>query len=133
MTTALYPPSAAVFYDSHWEDADLVLMARIKGIDRQNILQSTISSIAQKVYDLNSGSQVGVTVALVVADVIFDTLQTDARWTKDATGYNFRATIAGTYFPNGDTDYRVEILFTPATGSAFPFVSEISVKNLMSS
>lgn len=122
-----------VYQDSHWEDADLVLMARIKGADAQNILQATISSISLKVFDLADGEQVGATLALTVSSVIFDALQTDSRWTEDATGYNFRYTLDGDYFPVGDRDYRIEVVFTPTTGSPFPLVYEISAQALMGS
>jgi hypothetical protein len=130
MTTA---SRTTVFQESHWEDADLVLMARIRGLDAQEIIQSTISSISLKVFDLSSGEQVGATAALTVASVVFDILQTDDRWTKDGTGYNFRTTVSGAYFSPGDRDYRIEVVFTPATGSPFPLVCEVSVQNLMGS
>jgi hypothetical protein len=122
-----------ILHCSHWEDADLVIMARIRGADAVNIVQATISSISLKVFDLSDGEQVGSTAALTVSSVVFDTLQTDARWTRDGTGYNFRTTVGGAYFPVGDRDYRVEVVFTPATGGAFPFVVEVSVQNLMGS
>ena len=62
---------------------------------------------------------------LTVADVIFDTLQTDANdWTKDGDGYNFRTETTAEMTPTAPaqgvspdfTRYRFEVWFTPATG-----------------
>lgn len=110
-------------------------MSRVYGAAATAILQADLSSIALYVYDRTTQEQVGVTLALTVSAVIFDTLQTDARWTKDATGYNFRTTISGaTYFPDGDTSYRVEIIGTPVSGSTFLIaVLDVETLNRMSS
>lgn len=133
-TQSLYADTrTGIFLGDHWEDADLILMARIKGSDAQNIVQGTLSNVSLKVFDLTLGEQVGATTALVIADVVFDDLQIDEKWTADGTGYNFATTIDGDYFPDGDHDYRIEVLFTPTSGKPFPFVTEVSVRNLMSS
>jgi hypothetical protein len=113
-----------------WEDQDLAVMARVKGIDDQDIVQSTISGITMRVYDAQDDfTQVGATATLTVAQVVFDTLQTSNGWTKDSNGYNFRYVISGAYFPTGNRDYWVEFEFTPATGSAFPLAFDVSVVN----
>lgn len=117
---------------THWEDADLVLLSRVRSIDGAYITQSSISSIALKVYDLSDASLVGSS-ALTVSNVVFDTLQKDDRWTVDSLGYNFRATVPAAFFPTGGRDYRVEVIFTPTAGGTFPIVAEVSVQNLMSS
>ncbi len=122
-----------ILTDSHWEGADLVLMARMRVLAGGYATQATVSSISLKVFDLSSGAQVGDTLALLVSAAVFDVLQTDVRWTADDTGYNFRVTIDGDYFPTGDRDYRVEVLFTPTSGKPYPLVTEISVQNLMGS
>lgn len=116
----------------HWEDTPLVIMARVRDATATNITQAGIDSIAIYVFD-GSGTQVSTTIAPTVASTVFDTLQTDARWTKDSTGYNFRYTIAAAYFPTGDVNYRVEVIFTPATGEPFPLVVVAKAKRLLSS
>lgn len=73
-----------------------------------------------------------VSDTLVVADCFFDTLQTDAKWTKDEIGYNFLVELdALPNFPEiplaeYPTPQFLEILFnvTPASGNPFvlPFV-----------
>ena len=57
--------------------------------------------------------------ALAVADVVFDTLQTDPIWTVDATGYNFRHVLdvsAHQAFTVAGRRYLVEYQLTPAAG-----------------
>jgi len=56
--------------------------------------------------------------ALTVASVIFDTLQNDARWTDDTTGYNFLYEVPGSVFPVVD-EYQLDFVFTPAAGEKF--------------
>lgn len=118
---------------THWEGADLVVMARIKGLDALYINQVSISTVAVKVFDMKDPdrAQIGATYSPSVASTVFDTLQTDARWTKDRTGYNFRVTVAGAYFPAGDRPYRVEIVFTPVSGAPFPLVVSVNARALL--
>jgi hypothetical protein len=40
-------------------------------------------------------------------------------WTTDATGWNFKATLPPTAFPDPG-DYVVEIVFTLSDGTTFP-------------
>lgn len=106
-----------------YEDAGATCMARVYGNAATAITQATISSITCAVYDLTTGSSV-VTPSVVVATSVFDTLQTDARWTADATGYNFRYDLPATAFPTGDRRYRIEFVFTPTSGAVFVVLFE---------
>ncbi|GAB6164272.1 hypothetical protein JCM19992_02720 [Thermostilla marina] len=59
-------------------------------------------------------------VPLAPGDVLFDTLQVDARWELDAQGYNFRhaiPTAAGDPFPVPEADYRVTYRLTTVSGT----------------
>lgn len=119
--------------DQHWEESDYTLMGRVLGADGTRITQASISSIAAYVFDYASGEQVGATLAPAVSDSVFNTLQTDARWTEDSTGYNFRITVPGSYFATGNAKYRVETVLTPVSGSVFPGpVRIVFVRNLLS-
>jgi predicted proteasome-type protease len=113
-----------------WEDTGQTLMARVEA-DAANITQAAISSIAYKIYDLSSltpTTELGDSAALVVADVVFDTLQTDSRWDADSTGYNFRHTVAASTLGTGDHKYGVKYTFTPAAGQPFLLEFEIWAK-----
>jgi hypothetical protein len=62
--------------------------------------------------------------SVVVNDVIFDALQTDSRWTRDAIGYNFRLDLPGAAFSDSRI-YRVEIRLTPVGGESFRIAYEL--------
>jgi len=103
-----------------WERSGVSLMARIVGQDAQNITQSALVSISFKIFDLAVPEAAKSSGTLTVSSVVFNTLQTDTRWTKDATGYNFRHDVGATAFSGGTKDWRIEYLFTPSGGAA-PF------------
>ena len=114
------------------EDSGHSVMNRITGNSAANITQADITSIAYTVHDTLTGEQT-VSGTLSKTTVIFDTLQTDARWTKDSTGYNFRYDIPASELPNGDRTYRFEIVFTPASGAVFTIIREVDVLGLKGS
>lgn len=118
---------------SVWEDGGASFMARITGTDGANIVQADVSSITYTVYDLSDNSVVSGHdgASLTVASVVFDTLQTDARWRADATGYNFRHAIAATAFPTGAKTYRLEYKFTPASGAVYWLVYSVTAQDLI--
>jgi hypothetical protein len=98
------------------EDSSVVVMARVLATDRQFAVQADVSAIALKVADFTTAEETH-DATLVVADTVFNTLQTDARWTVDSTGYNFRYTVPYTAFPTGDRTYRIEALFVLSDGA----------------
>ena len=117
-----------------WEDGDVTEMARFL-INGANATQSDVTSIARKIFDLNGSTPntAESTTAPAVASTVFDTLQTDARWSKDATGYNFRERIAATNFPTAGHRYLVEYLFTGSGGEKFWIVFEHLAQSVRSS
>lgn len=105
---------AGVVYDTiGWQGVPFQFLARVEGFTGAYILQSEVSTIAYRVIDEADGSEV-VSGTQTVANVVFDTLQTDGRWNRDAIGYNFRAQLAGTAFPDNGRRYRVEFQFNMA-------------------
>ena len=116
-------PSITIF-----EDSGVSLMRRIDGNDAAHITESDITTITRNVY--TEGNLVGAETDIMVAGTVFDTLQTDARWDVDATGYNFRDDVAASQFPTGDTMYRVEYLFDPAAGENFHAAWWVYAKSL---
>lgn len=123
--------SAEVHEFSGWEDTPVALMARVTGEDAALITQASIDSITIDVYRMvgSSAVAVGTQGSLTVADVVFDTLQTDSRWTEDSTGYNFRYTVPAARFATAGR-HRIEFWFTGADGSVFPLVFEGPVREL---
>jgi len=122
--------SATIHTLSAFEDSGFSLMALLKGTDAENVEQADISSIAYSVYDLSSTGSSTDTGTLTVASVIFDSLQTDSRWSTDAVGYNFRWDVPASIVADGAKSYRIEIAFTPASGEVFHAVFEVTTTNL---
>lgn len=128
-----------------FEGGSFVLLARILGADGTPAVQASFTDIDYEVWsipvplDKRTGldwqaKYVNVTTpakvveetAMVVADVIFDTLQTDDRWTVDATGYNFAFEMPADTIPESLLDnypkipwYDIPVKFTPTTGEVF--------------
>jgi len=114
---------ATIAQQIHYFDAypagGLSLMARIQDWSAVDILQAGVTSIAWTSYDKADVSAVVASGTLTVADVIFDTLQTDARWDVDSTGYNFRWDAPATVAPASAKHYQILLTFTPASGAVF--------------
>lgn len=121
-----------------WEDGGVTVLGRVIH-DGVNVTQAALTSIAYKVFDLRSQSPETATSSgtLTVSSVIFNALQgandSDKRWTEDLIGFNFLATFLATAFPTGGHLYRIEIIFTPATGQPFPVVYEVEIVGIRSS
>lgn len=93
-----------------------------------NVTQSDVSSIQYAV--INDGTKEVITslASLTVSSVVFDTLQTDDRWTEDNTGYNFRHDVDQSVLTNPDISYRFEYKVTLSSGNEFwlkPFVINV--------
>jgi hypothetical protein len=127
---------ALIYKASCLENSAVVLMARVSDVSGTDIVQSDIESITCNVYD----STTGVLLAnptYDVADVIYDTLQTDSRWTADSTGFNFAAVIPASALSSGSQRVRVEFLIVPADGGTdtttqFYIIYELSVVEVFS-
>ena len=113
------------------EDSGCYLMARIRGTDAANIVQADISSIDLAIH-CSDGTDNAVG-AIVVSSVVFNTLQTDARWTVDSTGYNFRYNATAAQLDDGGRVYTYEFKITPASGQVFHVVFKVPTENLFRS
>lgn len=124
-------------FGTAFKNGSVTLLARVVGPAGVNILQADINTIKYTVYlldDQNPDSRTAVAehanVTLVVADVIFNTLQTDAIWTVDATGYNFRHILDVSdhqAFTVAGRRYLVEYQLTPAVGQTIVVRFRINV------
>ena len=125
--------AVTVTTDTVWEDTDAVFMARITNWAAANITIATVTSITRYIYDETGGTTIDSGTAVTVATSVFDTLQTDALWSKDSTGYNFKDTIGETAFVTGGSTYRVEYIVKPTSGTEFPVAFQVTAKALRSS
>lgn len=114
-------------------------MARVVGHDAVPILSGNLSSVKYEVWNVldTPHAKVVSETTLTTTTVIFDTLQVDALWTKDATGYNFKADLPAATFPNKkethslrDIVYRVEVKFTPSSGEVFFAIYQIQARDI---
>jgi hypothetical protein len=124
-----------VTYAVIWEDGGATFLARVVGVDGSNMTQSAVSTITCAVFDLGSATpETAVSTPTVTkASTVFDTLQTDGRWTKDTTGYNFRHTIGATVFSGGGKRYGIEYKFTPTSGEVYWVCYEVVTSNVRTS
>jgi hypothetical protein len=111
-------------------DATGLFLARVDYFTGSLITQATTASIKYTIYDLgiNAGDAPAPVSGhedevLTKGDVVFDSLQTDGRWTEDTTGYNFAFQPPASPDPpfpaTGTADknqYDVRVWFTPTSG-----------------
>jgi hypothetical protein len=119
-------PETIDIYGTAFKNGSATLMARVVHQTGANIVQADLSAIQYSVYlldDQNADSRTAVAghsnVALTIANVVFNTLQTDAIWTADTTGYNFRHIMdvsTQTAFAVAGRRYLVEYRMTPTAG-----------------
>ena len=121
-------PTNATIY----EDTGITCMSRILGDDASAITQATTSAITVAVFK-NTSTVATYTASLTVADVVFNSLQTDSRWNKDSTGYNWRYDVIASVFDDGDATYRLEFKFTPTSGSQYFVIFEIDTVEVFTS
>ena len=113
-------------YGTAFKNGSVTLLARVVGAAGTNIVQADLSSIKYTVYlldDQDPDSRTAVAnhtdVALSIAGVIFNTLQTDPLWTVDASGYNFRHVLDVSTHPAftiAGRRYLIEYQLTPTSG-----------------
>lgn len=118
--------------DAIWEGTTPTFMVRWQGSTGGNLKQANVSKIAYEVHDVDASSTAGSvssSTALTIGSVVFDTLQTDSRWTKDPTGYNFRHTLGSTVFAIGGHTYRTEFKLTESGGAVSKVGFRVFAKN----
>lgn len=106
-------------------------MARVIGPDATTVTSTMISGVTYSVYDTAEPSTALVSEStLTLGNVLYDTLQTDARWSRDSAGYNFRYDVQSTELPQGKKKYRFEFRFAPVSGQPFHTVWEVTTVDL---
>lgn len=115
--------SAIIITGEIFEDGGGIVLAHVANRDGVDITQAALTGITCTVFDESLGSETPIAEPVItVADVVFDTLQTDNRWTKNTTGYNFAHDLVAGTFTVGDRMYRGEYVFDPVSGTDFLLV-----------
>jgi hypothetical protein len=89
------------------------IMARLVDQEGEPVTQAGVSSISWAAYP-EAGGDAEATGTLTPSNVIYDTLQTDAIWTKDDIGFNFRHIVGASVLTTAGT-WRFEYIVTLAT------------------
>ena len=120
------PTEAFDIYTTIFKNGTGTFMARIVGADGTPVDRSAIASIHYSVYQLNDAdpnARQAMTghenILLNMPEVLFDALQTDAVWTYDRVGYNFRHELdvsTNVAFPMAGCHYLVEYSLRPLVG-----------------
>ena len=92
------------------EEASTIVKAKLTDHGGTLLLQADFTSIHYEAWNMDASpvNQVKVATALTVANVVFDTLQTD--WSVDAIGYNFKATLPDDLYSDGGA-LKYKIIF----------------------
>jgi|SRR3989304_1590684 len=128
---------AMEIYGNAFKNGSATLMARIVGADGENITQADIATVRYSVYLLDDQDPDGRTaitghsqITLPVYQVVYNSLQTDATWTVDAIGYNFRHVLdvaAHAAFAIAGRRYLIEYALTPLSGQVILIRFRINV------
>ncbi len=119
-------PEVEVYRASVWAGYEARFLARIVDINGAHITQAQVSSITYTVHEAEGDEALVTSGSLIVASVVYDTLQTGGMWTADLDGYNFFAALPAACFPVAGTRYRVKIVLTPTSGNPFKMEFEIT-------
>lgn len=97
-----------------YQGSSVQLLARVVGFTGVALLQAGVTSVGVSVFDLDSATPTTAvtTASPSVASTIYDTLQTSANWTADATGYNFAYVVGPTVLANPQHRYHIEVKLT---------------------
>jgi len=119
-------PDAQDIQGTVFKNGSAILLARVVGAGGTAVTQAEIAAIRYTAHllddqdpDQQTPLEGHVAVSLSVADNIYDTLQTDALWTRDTIGYNFKHVLDVTSypaFPTAGRSYRIVVELTPASG-----------------
>ena len=119
-------PDAQDIQGAVFKNGSAILLARVVGPTGAAVTPTDVASLRYSVYLLDEQDPDQQTplaghtgVSLAASGVVYDTLQTDPIWTRDAIGYNFRHVLdvsAHAAFPTAGRAYRIVYELTPASG-----------------
>ena len=84
--------------------------------DGAALQQDDCSTVTLDVTD-EDGTATITASSLTIANVIFDAFQTDALWSADTTGYNFKYVVPNTALPSGGKWYEAVVKIVTTGGN----------------
>jgi len=119
-------PDAQDIQGTVFKNGSAILLARVVGAGGAAITRAEVATIRYTAFllddqdpDQQAPLDGHVGVSIPVADTIYDTLQTDAIWTRDTIGYNFKQALdvsSHQAFPMAGRSYRILYELTPTSG-----------------
>ena len=119
-------PNAQDIEGTVFKNGSAILLARVVGADGEAITRNTLAAIRYTVYllddhdpDQQTPQDGHVGISLSVAEAVYDLVQTDAVWTRDSIGYNFKHVLdvsAHEAFPMAGRSYRIVYELSPTSG-----------------
>ena len=117
---------ASDIFGTVFKNGSATLLARVVGADGTPVKQADIASAEYSVYLLDHADPDAATavtghegVSIDVSSLVFGSLQTDAVWDVDETGYNVKHVLdvsANQAFTVAGRTYRIVFELTPAGG-----------------
>jgi hypothetical protein len=124
-------------YGTVFKNGSATLLARVLGAGGTPVQRADVASVAYSVCllddqdpDFESPVSGHTAVGVRVSDVLYDDLQTDAIWTQDALGYNFKLALdiaAHPAFPIAGRSCRIAVKLVPASGPTILFRFRVHV------
>lgn len=119
-------PEAQDIHGTVFKNGSATFLARVLKADGTLVRQTDLTEVKYSIYvldDEDPDQQTAIAghtqVTIAIADVIYDTLQTEPIWTRDAIGYNFKHVVdvsSQQAFSVAGRAYRVRYELTPVTG-----------------
>ena len=130
--------STKIYRATGFEDAAIVCLARVVGLDGAALTIVAVGTIQRTVWDrgeskIATPDTPGSDENVFKGSAIFDSLQTSDAWDVDDDGYNFRDVVPGTAFPESGRRYQIEYVITLVTGETVPVVLQYDTEGLMGS
>ncbi len=112
--------------------APFVLARLLAPDDGDPLVQADLSAIVWSLFDLDADPRTAIVdgATLTISNVIFDTLQTDSRWTADDVGYNFAHQVPSANLATGGHTFRAEYKFTSG-GETFRHAAVIELIDMI--
>lgn len=110
-----------IFYGKVLEGTAFNIKAKVRDlVSEKYITQAGLSAITWSLYDKSSATPDTMVAngTITIATSVFDELKLSPGWKNDKKGYNFSAIFPATLLTVGNHTYKLEIVFTPVSGTA---------------
>jgi hypothetical protein len=104
-------------------------LARVQDQSGNLITQASATAITVTVWNVETSTQTD-TFSPSVSSTIYNTLQTDGRWTTDSIGYNLAINLDSSAFNAGNCRFQVQVAITPQSGSVYRLIAVVETRGI---